>query len=229
MRVSNTLEKKRPLLLLSGIIIAFSFTLAAFEWRTPYKMPTAPEPFEACLDCEDEDPPITLRKEKKTKTVALKAKPKPTPDAKPVVEQIDPKPTNDLVPDEADLLAMDDDDDSVPDGDYTLDKPKIIEGWKLDKQPEYATGMAQMTIDLENNMDEPRYCYELDDGAVVMVRFTVDQDGNVMDPEVVRSDSRCFEKSALEAVKKLGKFNPAIYQGRSVPVHLYQTFKFKLQ
>lgn len=67
-------------------------------------------------------------------------------------------------------------------------------------------------------MSAPDYPYELKrDGVngVVTVVFSVDENGNVVDPEVQKSTNRGFDEAALKAIAKW-KFRPARQDG--VPV-----------
>lgn len=67
-------------------------------------------------------------------------------------------------------------------------------------------------------MSAPDYPYELKrDGVngVVTVVFSVDENGNVVDPEVQKSTNRGFDQAALKAIAKW-KFRPARQDG--VPV-----------
>lgn len=73
----------------------------------------------------------------------------------------------------------------------------------------------------------PEYPEELRAKAVegvVVVAFTVDEKGNVADPQVEKCTRSEFEKPAVEAVKKW-KFKPARQNGTpiarrvSVPIH----------
>lgn len=64
----------------------------------------------------------------------------------------------------------------------------------------------------------PEYPQELRDqhiAGVVTVKFTVDVEGNVVDPEVEKSSNNGFDKAALDAVKKW-KFKPAQQDGKPI-------------
>lgn len=82
------------------------------------------------------------------------------------------------------------------------------------------TALAQPKIDppVPVRTVAPDYPPELRSQGVVglvVVKITIDENGNVADPEVEKSSHNGFEKPALDAVKKW-KFKPAREDG--VPV-----------
>ncbi len=82
---------------------------------------------------------------------------------------------------------------SVPDGD-------ILPVFKV--APAYPRAAAQRQLE-----------------GYVVVRFTVDEAGRVVDPEVVEAQPRgVFERSALDAVQRF-KYRPRVVNGQPVRVH----------
>ena len=74
----------------------------------------------------------------------------------------------------------------------------------------------------------PEYPTELRrDGVsgVVMVKCTIDEQGNVVDPEIEKSSNNAFEKPALAALKKW-KFKPAKQDGTPVAIKVSIPIKF---
>ena len=61
--------------------------------------------------------------------------------------------------------------------------------------------------------------------GVVMVNFTIDTSGNVVDPTVEKSSNAAFETPALAALKKW-KFKPAKQDGAPIPVKVSIPIKF---
>ena len=60
--------------------------------------------------------------------------------------------------------------------------------------------------------------------------IVVDKDGNVTNPEIVRGcdEGDNFEKVAINAVNKLGKFSPAKMNGNPVSLKMTIPVKFSL-
>ena len=61
--------------------------------------------------------------------------------------------------------------------------------------------------------------------GLVMVKCTIDEQGNVVDPTVEKSSNASFEKPALEALKKW-KFKPAKQDGTPVAIKVSIPIKF---
>ncbi len=62
----------------------------------------------------------------------------------------------------------------------------------------------------------------------VIVQFIIDQEGNVVDPVVVRGIGGGCDEAALEAAKHL-KFTPGHQRGRAVKVRYSLPIIFRLQ
>lgn len=61
--------------------------------------------------------------------------------------------------------------------------------------------------------------------GVVMVKCTIDEQGNVIDPEIEKSSNGAFEKPAIAALKKW-KFKPAKQDGAPVAIKVSIPIKF---
>lgn len=62
----------------------------------------------------------------------------------------------------------------------------------------------------------------------VIVRFTVDKDGNVTSPEVVEGVSPELDAEALRVVKSMPKWNPGIVDGKPADVKFTLPISFRL-
>lgn len=64
----------------------------------------------------------------------------------------------------------------------------------------------------------------------VVVSFTVDEKGNVVDPKVIEEEPKnTFNRAALQAIKKF-KYRPKVVNGQAVPAKDVQNvFRFKLE
>lgn len=61
--------------------------------------------------------------------------------------------------------------------------------------------------------------------GLVMVKCTIDEQGNVADPEISKSSNEHFDKFALDALKKW-KFKPARQDGAVISVKVTIPIKF---
>ena len=64
--------------------------------------------------------------------------------------------------------------------------------------------------------------------GIVMVKCTIDEQGNVMEPEVVKSSNAAFDKNAVAALKKW-KFKPAKQDGTPVSIKVTIPIKFVVE
>lgn len=64
--------------------------------------------------------------------------------------------------------------------------------------------------------------------GLVMVKCTIDENGNVVDPQVEKSSNPSFEKPAVEALKKW-KFKPAKQDGAPVAIKVSIPIKFVIE
>ena len=62
----------------------------------------------------------------------------------------------------------------------------------------------------------------------VMVQFIVDKEGNVSNVEAVSGPEELREE-AIRVIKKSGKWNPAVQNGRQVKSYKRQSVLFQLQ
>jgi len=61
--------------------------------------------------------------------------------------------------------------------------------------------------------------------GMVMVKCTIDEQGNVTEPEVLKSSNAAFDKPAVDAVKKW-RFKPAKQDGTPVAIKVTIPVKF---
>lgn len=93
----------------------------------------------------------------------------------------------------------------------------------------YAQSSAQAPVPIRT--PQPVYPTELRrDGiaGVVVMKFTVDEQGNVVNPTVEKSSHTAFEKPALDAIVKW-KFKPATQDGNAVQKTVSIPLKFMVQ
>lgn len=64
--------------------------------------------------------------------------------------------------------------------------------------------------------------------GLVMVKCTIDEQGNVVEPTVEKSSNPAFEKAAVEALKKW-KFKPAKQDGNPVATKVSIPIKFSIE
>jgi TonB family protein len=93
----------------------------------------------------------------------------------------------------------------------------------VDKMPELKGGIKSIM----ENVRYPDLARKAGIEGRVFVQFVVDENGNVINPEVVRGIGAGCDEAALEAVKK-AKFEPGFQNGRPVKVKYAIPISFKL-
>jgi TonB family protein len=96
-----------------------------------------------------------------------------------------------------------------------------------DREAFYEDGPDAYTRKISNYFVYPPGQYiENSEVAAVVVTFTVDEEGNVVEPYVLIPFEDAFNKAALRAVKNSPKWHPAIGHNRRVKSEYTRSFRF---
>ena len=99
---------------------------------------------------------------------------------------------------------------------------------KLEAMPSFPGGDEELFKFLSHNMEYPEAAVKNKVKGRVIVRFTVDKDGNVTSPEVVEGVSPELDAEALRVVKSMPKWNPGIVDGKPADVKFTLPISFRL-
>jgi len=133
-----------------------------------------------------------------------------------------------------------DKDDGIVSPPITDDGRGIIEAPKRNKEPEdsifisvqiqseYPGGPPAWQRYLNKNFRYPQTAMDNEIQGSVMVQFIVDKEGNVSNVEAVSGPEELREE-AIRVIKKSGKWNPAVQNGRQVKSYKRQSVLFQLQ
>lgn len=100
---------------------------------------------------------------------------------------------------------------------------------KVEKMAEYIGGKEALVHDIKNNLVYPQKAKEEMIEGRVFVKFVVKKDGSTCCYSVVRSSDSVFEQAALQAVTKLGRWEPAKINGKSVNSYFMLPVTFRLK
>lgn len=100
---------------------------------------------------------------------------------------------------------------------------------KVEKMAEYIGGKEVLVHDIKNNLVYPQKAKEEMMEGRVFVKFIVKKDGSTCCYSVVRSSDSVFEQAALQTVKKLGRWEPAKINGKSVNSYFMLPVTFRLK
>lgn len=105
-------------------------------------------------------------------------------------------------------------------------KPEIFH--IVEKMPLYPGGDLALFTFLKETISYPPMERENDIQGKVIVRFIIDENGKVVEPQILRGISPGLDKEALRVVSLLPNFKPGTQQGVPVKVYYNLPISFKL-
>jgi periplasmic protein TonB len=99
----------------------------------------------------------------------------------------------------------------------------------LEQQAEFQDGLQALYKWLGSNIKYPTICRENGIMGKVIVRFIVEKDGSINQPQVVRAVHPSLDEEALRVVKMMPRWKPGKQQGRAVRSYFTLPIKFELQ
>ena len=106
-----------------------------------------------------------------------------------------------------------------------------MEGVSYDELNDVVEESDESSLPNPISRDPPIYPEKLRNNRVeglVIVKFIVDEDGNVVDPKIESSTHTGFNQSAIDAIEKW-KFTPGISKGQVVKTTMRIPFRFDLK
>ena len=217
------LEGKKTTNLLIGAILTLAVLFIGFEWSERDKKVTTDTGIQEAI-FEEEVIPITEQEQPQ------QAPPPPqAPPAEEVLQIIE----NDSKVEESTIQASDDTNAAV-EVKYT---PVEVEEEEVDEQeiftiveemPEYPGGIAAALKWIANELKYPAIAQENGVQGRVTVRFTINADGSVVDPAILRGVDPHLDKEALRVIGKMPKWKPGKQRGKAVRVSYNLPVRFKL-
>ena len=211
------LEGKKTTNLLIGAIMILAILFVGFEWSERDKKVMTDSGIQEVM-FEEEIIPITEQEQ-----------PQQAPPAEEVLEIIE----NDSKVEESTIQASDDTNAAV-EVKYT---PVEVEEEEVDEQeiftiveemPEFPGGQAAALKWIANELKYPAIAQENGVQGRVTVRFTINADGSVVDPVILRGVDPHLDKEALRVIGKMPKWKPGKQRGKAVRVSYNLPVRFKL-
>lgn len=100
---------------------------------------------------------------------------------------------------------------------------------RVEKKAEYIGGKEALIRDIKNNLVYPQKAKEEMMEGRVFVKFVVKKDGSTCNHEIVRGVNPDLDQAALQTVKKLGRWEPAKINGKSVNSYFTLPVTFRLK
>ena len=218
------LENKKTSNLLVGAILTLAVLFIGFEW-SEREVTVVTDSGITEIVFEDEMVPITEQEPPKQA---------PPPPEAPKMEEI-----IEIVEDDADVeestIEASDDITAAVEVKYTaveveeeeVEEQQIFQ--VVEEMPEFPGGMGECMKFLGKNIKYPQISQENGVQGRVIVQFVVNQDGSIVDPQVVRGVDPYLDKEALRVISMMPKWKPGKQRGKAVRVKFTVPVMFRLQ
>jgi len=99
----------------------------------------------------------------------------------------------------------------------------------VEKMPEYPGGQKAMEAFISQNLQYPKTAAEKGITGRVLIRFQVDENGNITDIKVMRGIGGGCDEEAIRIIKKMGKWIPGKQNGKAVKTYFTLPVVFSLK
>ncbi|NMM48667.1 energy transducer TonB [Marinigracilibium pacificum] len=214
------LEKKSPMFLSIGFLIALGTVLVAFEYKTKPDMDIVGCSFNTK---EIEDPliiPHTFNE--------------PPPPPKPVVPRIIEVPEIEDIEDPDLVIDIETSEIDIIDIVTNVEEKKeeVVEDKVHDfveEQANFPGGQTEWMKYLQKNMKYPSNARRMGIEGKVYVQFIIDKSGELSDIKVVKGIGGGCDEEALRVIQNAPKWNPGKQRGRAVKQRMTLPVFFQLQ
>jgi protein TonB len=214
------IEKRKGIFLSTGIVIALSVVLLAFEW-TPTEKSEDMFAIEEGLAAEDEIIPITRQE-----LIPPPPPPVQTTEVLQIVED------NKEIQDELEIEDSETDEKeevAIVEVEEDQETDEVFQFAVIEDKPEFPGGMDQLLVYIAKNTKYPEIAKENGIAGKVYVQFVIGKDGKVSDVQIMRGRDPYLDKEALRVVKSLPDWKPGKQRGKAVKVSYVVPINFKLQ
>ena len=98
----------------------------------------------------------------------------------------------------------------------------------VDQMPEFPGGMDKLLQFINDNMKYPTKAQTEGIQGRVIVQFIVDEDGYIIEPNIIRSVEPSLDNEALRLIKMLPQWKPGTLKGKAVKVKYTVPVAFRL-
>ncbi len=217
------LEKKKHGIFLFSLVIATGFMLMAFEWAS-YEVAYSLKKGEVGELIEDE---VVVQD-----IIIVRPEPKPQPKTRnPIIDKYEKKPIEEE--DSTEVIVLDttsniDVTDIIDTVSFAQSDPgpviEPIHDW-VENEPTYQGGLETMYDELNQHLKPNR----IGISGKVFIEFVVEKDGSLSNVIVKRGVHEILDNNALQAVKKLNKWEPGIQNHHPVRVRMVLPINFKVR
>lgn len=221
------LEKGRSTWLLLGYVMILAFLFVAFEWSNKDVVIDTSQAVQAAT-FEEEIMPITEQDN------TPPPPPPPPAEIPPQVEEIINVVKND---EEVADVTIADSEDTGEKVEQKVFIPQVVDEEPEEEEifmvaetmPEFPGGMAELMKYLSKNIKYPTIAQENGVQGRVTVTFTVNRDGSIVDPQVVRGVDPSLDKEAIRVISSMPNWKPGEQRGKKVRVKYTVPVTFRLK
>ena len=214
------LEKKKLIFLSTGLVIALSVVLMAFEW-SPKEKTDNQFVIEDGLVAEDDIIPITRQE--------LTPPPPPPPQVTEVLQIVE---DDEEIEDEIEIEDSEADEETeveIVEVEEEEETDEVFQFAVIEDKPEFPGGMAALLKYIAKATKYPEIAKENGISGRVYVQFVIGKSGKVSDVKIMRGRDPYLDKEAVRVVKTLPKWKPGKQRGKAVKVSYVVPINFKLQ
>ncbi|UWF78841.1 MAG: TonB C terminal [Bacteriophage sp.] len=99
----------------------------------------------------------------------------------------------------------------------------------VEEMPEFPGGIDKLLQFINDNMKYPTKAQTEGMQGKVIVQFIIDEDGYIIEPNIVRSVESSLDNEALRLIKMLPQWKPGTLKGKAVKVKYTVPVAFKLK
>jgi protein TonB len=217
-----TLEDKKFLYVLMGLVMVLSLIYIAFEWTD--KEVTVYEVI---------DPDLLAEEEIEIIQTAQELPPPPPPPAPEIVEELN------VVEDDVETETLEIDTEDDKDKKVAISSPITSTGpaqevddnvvfQVVERMPSFPGGDAAMFKYLGDNIKYPVIAQENGVQGRVICQFVVNRDGSIVDIVVVRPVDPSLDREAVRVIQSMPKWSPGQQRGKPVRVKFTLPVNFRL-
>lgn len=221
----HDLEKKTPLFLSIGLLVALMCVTVAFEWKgevdgVDLKQPV--DPFEGPYIVI---PATTISQPEPPKPQKINTVPKEITQPPIFVENTLPEAISKTIIDTNPL--------SEPDlaGAFTALPPEPVAPGVVDiveHMPTFPGGEKAFYEYISKNIKYPNLAKRNHTSGKVFVQFIIDTDGSLIEVQAIKGIGNGCDEAAVDVLKKSPKWNPGKQRGRKVKVRMVLPIAFAL-
>jgi protein TonB len=100
---------------------------------------------------------------------------------------------------------------------------------QVDKQATFPGGNQNINSFIRENIVYPKEAIEQEIQGSVMVSFVINAEGDIEDVKISKSAGSILDQAAISVIKKMPKWEPAMYQNKAVKTMYTLPVNFRLQ